>query len=244
MNEKRMNNRDNSEIDLLELAGVYLRKWWMIALGAIIGAIIAMAVTMCLITPRYQSTAMLYMVKTNRTISMSDLQLGDALSGDFAVIAKSKPVIDSAIERMKEEENKTFTRSEIQGMVSISTTSRILSVQVTAADPSDACIIANTMAEAISEQVAEIMKADPPTMVEKAEPSTVPVSPSVRKNTMKGFLVGMFLVCAVLTVLFLMNDSIKTQEDVEKYLNVPTLAVIPYISDKERRKSTKMSAVK
>ena len=68
MNEKRMNNRDNSEIDLLELAGVYLRKWWMIALGAIIGAIIAMAVTMCLITPRYQSTAMLYMVKTNRTI--------------------------------------------------------------------------------------------------------------------------------------------------------------------------------
>ena len=244
MDKKRI-AQSNDQIDLLELLYTYWRKWWLIAICSIAGGIIALAVTIYLIAPKYESKAMLYVLNNNTSIiSMTDVQLGDALSQDYPVIATSKPVLDKVIEKIKDEEHKTFTREQILGMTTVSSQSRIITVQVVSENAENACIIANAMAEAISDQVAEIMKSIPPTMVEKAEVSKIPVSPSVKKNVMKGFLVGMVLVCGVLTVLFMLNDRIKTQEDVEKYLDVPTLAVIPYISSKERKNGPKKRKAK
>ncbi|MDY2628726.1 MAG: Wzz/FepE/Etk N-terminal domain-containing protein [Lachnospiraceae bacterium] len=246
MNEKYINNNED-EIDLLELLFTYLQNWWVIAMCAISGAVIAMAVTIYLITPKYESTAMLYILnKTTSITSLADIQVGDALTEDFGVIAKSKPVLDNAIEKIEKEEDKKFTREEILDMLTISSESRILTVQVVSENAEDACMVANAMAEAISEQIASIMKSDPPTTVERAEISAEPVSPSLKKNVLIGFLAGMVLICAVLTVIFIANDRIKTQEDVEKYLDVPTLAVVPYIHEKERKREsrTKNTTVK
>lgn len=238
--KKKPIDQMNNQIDLMELLYTYLRKWWMIAAGAISGAIIAMTVTMCLITPKYESKAMLYVLnKTTSLISMADLQFGDALSQDFIVIAKSKPALDKAIEIIEDEEHKTFTRAQLLGMTTISRESRIISIRVVSENAEDACIVANAMAEAISGQVAEIMRTDSPTTLERAEVSNTPVSPDVKRNVMKGFLLGMVLVCGVLTVVFVLNDRIKTQEDVENYLDVPALAVIPYIHEKEWKRELK-----
>ena len=96
-------NQQNDVIDLKELFFVYVKKWWLLLLGALAGAVIAFSVSSFLITPKYESTAMLYVLsKTTSVTSMVDIQLGDALAGDFSVIAKSNPVIDQAIEKIKE----------------------------------------------------------------------------------------------------------------------------------------------
>lgn len=245
MNEKYINNnQEDMEIDLLELLLFYLRNWWMIAVCTVSGAIIAMVVTICLITPRYESTAMLYILnKTTSITSLADIQVGDALTEDFGVIAKSKPVLDNAIEKLQKDEKKRLTRQEILNMLTISSESRILTIRVINADAQEACMVANAMAEAISEQIASIMKSDPPTTVERAEVSSEPVSPNLGKNVLIGFLAGMVVICAVLTVIFIANDHIRTQEDVEKYLNVPTLAVVPYIHERERKRESKTNNV-
>ena len=44
------------------------------------------------------------------------------------------------------------------------------------------------------------------------------------------------IVCVMLVVMFILNDTIKTEEHVAKYLDAPTLAVVPYIKGKERKK--------
>ena len=244
MNNENFVDEDELEIDLVGLLYTYLKNWWLIAMCAVSGAIIAMAVTMYLITPKYESTAMLYVLnKTTSITSLADLQIGDALTEDFQVIATSKPVLDSAIEKIENDEGKTFTRDEILDMLSISSESRILVIKAVSENAKDACEVANAVSEAISEQVASIMKSDPPTSVEQAEVAREPVSPSLKKNVAIGFLVGMLLVCAVLTVLFVANDSIKSEEDIEKYLNTPTLAVIPYVHEKERKKEAKRKSM-
>ena len=84
--------------------------------------------------------------------------------------------------------------------------------------------------------MASIMKSDPPTTVESAEVSEKPVSPSLLKNTAIGILLGILLVCGVLTVRFIINDNIKTEEDVEKYLGLSTLAIVPYVKGKDKKK--------
>lgn len=242
MNDRQYQDNREMEIDLVELAIVLLHKWWLILIAAVAGLAIMIGYTKLAVTPMYESTAMLYVLpNTTSVTSVADLQIGSAITGDFEVIATSKPVIDKAIQSIKREQGKTFTRSEIQGMISVANKddTRILVLKARSADPEDACAVANAMSEATAERMAEITKKDPPTTVEMAEVSKSPVSPSVKKNGVLGFLLGAVLVCGILVVQFLLNDNIKTKEDVEKYLGVPTLASIPYVKTKAERKGEK-----
>ena len=72
---------------------------------------------------------------------------------------------------------------------------------------------------------------------------TVITSPSVKKNAALGFLLG-FLVCAAIVVVYaVMDDTIKTEEDIEKYLGVSVLAKVPdrkdFINAKNRKSKNK-----
>lgn len=242
MNNKQYLENEEMEIDLIELVHVLLHRWWMILIVALAGFAIAVGYTKFVVTPMYESKAMLYVLpNTTSVTSVADLQIGMAITGDFEVIATSKPVIDKAIQTIKKDEGKKFKRSDIQGMITVENMedTRILVVKAKSANPKHACLVANAMAEATAERMAEITKKDPPTTVEWAEVSKSPVSPSMTKNAALGFIIGAVLVCGILVIQFLLNDNIKTEEDVEKYLGEVTLVSIPYIKAKAEKKDEK-----
>lgn len=233
---------DEMEIDLISLFQVLIRKWWMFAVGGVIAGLIAFIATQVLLTPQYQSQTMLYILsKTTSIASFSDLQLSSELTADFEIIATSNPVIDAAVERIQEEDGITLTREDIKEMLTVSNKAdtRILVISATDPDPARACSVANAVAAETADQMAYIMKSDPPTTVEAAEVSAKQVSPSVMKNTAIGILLGFVLVGMYLVILFIRNDNIKTQEDVEKYLGLSTLAIIPLTEGKNKTRKPK-----
>lgn len=83
------------------------------------------------------------------------------------------------------------------------------------------------MADATAERIAEVMVTDKPSTVEDAVVPQYPVSPSLKKNTLLAGLAGAVLVMAIIMINYLMDDRIKTEEDVMKYLELNTLASIP-----------------
>ena len=235
MNKNQFLETDEMEIDLAELFRALLRKWWLIAVTALLATAIAIGITKFAITPKYQSQAMIYILtKTTSVTSMVDLQIGEAITGDFEIIATSKPVIDAAIEEIKRTENVTFTRKDIKEMLTITNEddTRILMIRAIHENPEYACWVANAIADATSERMAEIMKSDPPTTVERAEVENVPVSPSLLKNAVIGFMLGAIAICGLLLVQFIMDDTIKTEDDIERYLGESTLVMIPDIKHK------------
>ena len=84
------------------------------------------------------------------------------------------------------------------------------------------------MADATADRVAEIMVTDRPTIVEEAIVAKNPSSPSLFRNVLMGGALGLILAAAILIVRHLMDDTIKTEEDVEKYLQLNTLAAFTY----------------
>ena len=230
---------DEMEIDLSELFHVLLKKWWMILSTALVGAIIAICITKFTVTPLYQSKAMLYILtKSTSVTSVADLQIGTVITKDFEIIATSKPVIDAAIEQLAREEGVVFTRGQIASMITITNQedTRILTIEAVSPNPKHACIVANAITEKTASRMAEIMKSDPPTTVERAEVSTAPINSNVLRNGILGFLLGAVAVCGILLVQYMMNNNIRTEEDVEKYLNATTLAAIPIVKDKGNKK--------
>lgn len=239
MNENNLRN-DEMEIDLREIFFVLLKKWWLIAICAVCGAAIAFGMTKMFITPTYQAQSKLYVLNKADTISsFADIQIGSALTKDLQIIAKSNPSIDRARKSILEDYGKEFSRNDILAglTVAIENDTRILVISVESESAENACIIANAVSEATKKQMQIVTQSDAPTTVESAEVPTSPIGPRVKRNTIIGFLLGAVIVSAVLIVIHLLNDNVKTEEDIERVIGVPTLAVIPLMRGQDNKKN-------
>lgn len=217
---------DEIEIDLLEIFHVLWRKAWLIILCFIVGAVVTGAVTKVFIVPQYTSSSMIYILtKTTSVTSLADIQMGTQLTVDFETLATSRPVVEAVIEDL----DLDATYDEVVEMITISNPAdtRILMISVESPEPELSKNIADSMADATADRVAEVMSTDKPSIVEDAVISEEPSSPSLVKNVAIGGLLAAILVIAILVVKLLLDDTIKTEEDVVKYLELNTLAMIP-----------------
>lgn len=227
MEEQHMIHTDDEmEIDLREIAGLLLRKLKILILFLILGGLIAGSVTRFLITPQYTGTSMIFILtKTTSVTSLADIQLGSELTTDFVMLATSRPTLERVIDEL----DLTEEPKELQEMITVSNPAdtRILQIDVSNPDPQLAADISNALADATADAVADIMSTDRPSIVEEAVVPEAPSSPSLMKNAMLGAMAGLFLAMAIVILRFLMDDTIKTEDDVAKYLNLNTLAALP-----------------
>lgn len=228
----RPNNQEDV-IDLLELF-FELKKHVLIILAAfILGTGIAGAYSYFLITPQYASEAKIYVLSKETTLtSLADLQIGSQLTKDYQVIIGSRPVMQDVIKKLDLDMDyrKLLEKVEITNPKD----TRILNLKVTDPDPVLAKEIVDAVATSASDYIGELMEMTPPKLIEDGEISTKKVSPSVAKNALMGGLLAFLAVCAFFTVQFILNDTVKTEEDVEKYLGLPVLAMIPECGDLEQ----------
>lgn len=235
--EQQIQN-DELEIDLQELFFVLLERIWAIILTTLVGAVIAAVLTTTVMTPMYSSSTMMYVKSQGlSSISMSDLQVGSALTADYMVLATSRPVVNKVISNLELD----MEYEEFVARVSTANESntRILTLTVENEDPYMAKTIVDELTKVMVSRTAEIMGTAEPKIVEEGSVNETPVSPSPIKNVVIGGLLGMLLAGAIIVIQYLMNDSIKTPEDVEKYLGLNTLGTIPMkegMTKKEEKK--------
>lgn len=214
------------EIDLKAILLEWKKRWWMIAAALIAGALAAGLFSKVILTPVYESTSMMYVLSKETTLtSLADLQMGTQLTQDYKVLVTSRPVLEEVISEL----GLDMDYEELQEAVTIDNPSdtRILTVTVGNPDPVMAKTIVDEIAETASGYIGSIMEMVPPKIVEEGQVPEQQSSPSVKKNTVLGGLAGAVLVCGVLSLLVILNDTIRTEEDVEKYLGLTTLALVP-----------------
>ncbi len=219
--------REEIEIDLLDLFYYYRSKIVWIIAAFIVGALIAGLATQFLITPKYTATSTMYMVSSSSgsVVDLTDLNIGESISNDYIELIKTRPIIDSVIQS----EGLDYTYEEMLGMLNLSVVAdtRIIKISVTSPDPEEAMLISNDLAVKAEETLPKLMDAPKPNIAEEAILPTHKSSPSLTKNVMIGALLMLLLTLAVLTVMYLMDDTLKSAEDVEKHFGVMPLTVIP-----------------
>lgn len=229
---ENQNNRDEIEIDLLELFHILLGKWWLILGIGLFMAIIGLMISSFVLTPVYESTTKIYILNKNETASVtySDVQMGTQLTKDYAELINSRYVLEEVIQKLALEE---MEYQELLNKVSVDTPTdtRIVSVTVEDTDPVQAMHIANCIREVAGEHIQNVMDIEAVNVVETANMPTDKAGPNIMMWTFLGGVMGVMLVCVMVLIRYLLDDTIKSSEDVEKYLGLSTLALIPAASE-------------
>ena len=237
VNTWKTTDTDETEIDLLEIARLLWQKIWMIGLGFIVGAAVLFGVSRFYMTPQYSAESIIYIFSKSTSISqLADLQIGTQLTGDFTIIATTREVLESVIEKLGLDTS--YEQMKRRVTVTNPTSSHMLNITVVWENPATAANICNVLADELREQISDIMNQDKPSVVQRAVVPMRQSKPDIRKNTIIGALAGALLVAAIIIIRYLMDDTIKTDEDVTKYLKLNTLASFPYmrIYDDQRKK--------
>ena len=240
MENQVTNNNDEIEIDLGEVFHLVISKLGVIILSGILLGVLSIIGTMLFITPKYESTTKIMVLnkQDNNTLTSADMQTSTQLTKDYAELIQSRTVLEGVIAQL----NLDMTYKEMLNKVSVETSSdsRIVSISVTDEDPYTASEIANAVRDMAAEHIQSVMDIEAVNVVDTANIPNEKASPSLAKNGVIGELLGVIIAMAAVIIIYLTNDTIKVEEDVERYLGLSVLGSIPF-SEKESRSKKKKS---
>lgn len=228
-----------NEIDLVEVFRVVMKRKWLLILCAILCAGIAYGYTQEMITPLYTSktTLMVNGSKGNigdiaSSFDLSSINVSQKIVVTYSEIVKSRKVLEQVISRLE----LGYTYNQLLSMVNSTplNETEILNITVTNTNPELAATLANTIADVFIKEVIRILKVDNVEIIDEAIPLYQSINVNLRKNVILGALVGIVLGAGIVFIFFMLDHTVKTEEDVKKYLKIPVLGhVIDYSNIKE-----------
>ncbi|MBE5875894.1 MAG: protein-tyrosine kinase [Lachnospiraceae bacterium] len=237
-----MNHEDEIEIDIKGIIIDLWRKAPLIVLVGILTAMLGFGYGAFMVTPMYQSSTQMFIRTQSEASSvnalMYDMQVGTMLTQDYAVMIKSRHVLEQVIEDLELE---GMTYQQLAGKISVSLPedTRIVTIKVTDANPVNAMKIADTVRERAAEHITNVMGIEAVNVVDTANLPTSSISSGPMKYAVLGGAAGCFLMCALFVMMFILNDAIRTPDDVERKLGLSVLAVVPHNSNIKKSKKNK-----
>lgn len=219
------NQRQDDEIDLREIISLLMHHIWIFALAALAGAVLVGFAVKLFVPAKYTANATIYVFSTADTSSQT-LTTSDRMTTDFQIIATTRPTIQMVIDELQLDQTVSQLKSENEIKVTNPTDSHMLRISVTNRDPAEATQVANALASVMCEQIAYIMKSERPQFVEPAVMGTKS-SPYVRRDAMIGGIAAALIAVFVVLVRYFVNDTITTEEDVNRYLGLTILSSVP-----------------
>lgn len=219
-------------ISLKELFQTLRKRVFLIISVMLIAMIVSGAVSYFVLTPEYKASTQILVnqAKEDQSIyNYNEVQTNVQLISTYSVILKSAAVLNE----VKKELDLGISVSALNSKISVESAqnSQIMTVSVTDADPADALTIANTTAEVFEKEIKDIMSVDNVTILPLADDqeNQSPVSPNPPLNIAIAAVVGLMLGIGLAFLLEYLDSTVKTEQDIEKLLELPVLGAITTI---------------
>lgn len=224
---------EDDEIDLLELFSILKAHIVAIIVVTVIAAVAGFMVTEYLITPQYEASVnMIVNTRTdaNATVSNDNINSAKSLVSTYAIIIKSNTVLNQVAANLNLKDMDYDTLVEKVSVEAIDDT-QVMKVAVKDPDPELARKIVKEIAKISPEEIVDSVEAGSCKVVSQVRVPTDPVSPSLKKNVVIAAAAGFVLVVAIILLKSFLENYIVDDDDVQKYLGLPVLGVIPEIEE-------------
>ena len=224
----------NEEMELRDLFEIVRKRLGLIVLITVVSLLISAVVSFFLLDEVYETstTLMVGKIQNNQTntIEYNDILANQKLVNTYSEIAKSDRVLDKVIEKLQLQLRPSNLRQKIS-VASVKET-EIIRITVEDTDPGFATDLANAIAEVFMKEVVDIMKLDNVQVIDVAKVPEEPVKPKPLLNIVIAGVLGLMLGLGVVFLIEYLDNTIKVSEDIEKYLELPVLGVIPMFEEK------------
>ena len=210
-------------LDLFHLLRKHLKLVILLPLACMLAAGVYSFVVM---PNTYSATVSMYVLvqqdNANSSSLTSDLSASQMVTNDVATLLKSDRVVNETASSLGLENLKSYKTA-----ITSSTTSRVLSLEITGPDAQMAANIANKMADEVSTVAHDVMNVDSVNVVDSAKVPTAPSGPKRPLYMAVGLLGGLFVAVAIVVVEDMLNTKVRDQEELEELLGVPVIGRIP-----------------
>ncbi|MCU7740169.1 YveK family protein [Priestia megaterium] len=221
-------------ISLRELFQVLRKRLWLIVLITIIAATVSAVISFFVLTPVYQSKTQILVNQAKNDEQLyynQTVQTNVQLINTYNDIIKSPAILDKVIKELKLDSSAQSLSGQIQ--VTNAQDSQVAQIVVQDTSAKRATEIANTTASIFKKEVPKIMNVDNVSVLSKATlgESASPVKPQPLINIAIAVVVGLMLGVGLSFLLEYLDNTLKTEQDIESLLELPVMGVITTIKD-------------
>ncbi|MGG0518660.1 Wzz/FepE/Etk N-terminal domain-containing protein [Priestia aryabhattai] len=221
-------------ISLKELFQILKKRFWLIILITVIVSTASAVVSYFILTPVYESKTQLLVNQAKSEQQLYDsteIQTNIQLINTYNVIIKSPVILEKVKDGLKL--NKTVEDLNNQIKVSSATNSQVVEITVQDTSKKMANQIANETAKVFQEEIVKIMNIDNVSILSKDEvvANAAPVKPKPLINIGLGVLIGLILGVGLSLLIEYLDNTLKTEQDIENILGLPVIGVVTNIKD-------------
>jgi len=200
----------------------------VLVLIPLVAMLTSAVMSMFVLTPVYKSTTTLIVLRDQMApaeINLNTLAINLRLAKTYGQLAKSRSVAEEVIKS----NNLNLTPEELSGKIQVELAADTEVMKITASDsnPTAAALIANGVAQALSGKVYKELSVKNIQVLDSAIPSAAPVSPKVLLNVILAGILGLIITVAIIFVREYLDDTIRHPEEIESYLKLQVLGLIP-----------------
>lgn len=232
-------------MELKQYVQVIRKKIWLIAVIVIVVCTLTGIKSFLYTDSVYSASAKLivnqaYDFEGKQMVDYSSVQTNIMLISSYTEIIKSSAILDKVVSTYPDLD---ITPNELSSKISVNSASesQVMNIDVTDLSYERAVKIANAVAVVFKDEIPSIMKVDNVTILSKAnaKDEAAPINSSPIVSVILGFIVSMLLAVGFVFLLDYLDDTIKTEEDVNGELDLPMLSYITKInkSDMSPRRS-------
>lgn len=231
--------RETMELDLKDYLKIIRKRLWLILAIVVISCVATGLVSYLMLTPQYQASTKLIVNKPNESAGVNALNIND-VNLNIKIIDTYKEVIKTThIMEMVANENPQFqmTAEQLIGKVTVSSVNNTQVMTLAVQDPSyeKAVSIVNAVSHIFQREISNIMKVDNVSILTEAKLSPVPapISPKPKLNLALSFIVSLMAAMGLAFLLEYLDDTVKSEADIEQLLGIPTLTMISKIKPED-----------
>lgn len=213
-------------IDIRQLLKIIKKHLLLLIILPILFIILAAVLTFFVMSPKYEASTQILVNQNenNYDTNPQSVQNNLQLVNTYSEIVKSPRILDEVTKKLK---NK-YDYDELNQMVNVTNQaeSQIINISVVNISRDDAERIANTIAEVYRDEMPNIMNIDNVSILSQATDNVKQIAPKTLVNLVIGFILGLIIALLVIFIKEMLDQRIKTEEDVEEHLNLPVLGKI------------------
>lgn len=227
-------------ISLQEIFTTIKKRLTMIILITVLAVAVAGVTSYFVLTPVYQASAQILVNQKQsgdkQDYNQGQIQANQDLVNTYSVIVKSPTILDKVIEQL----NLKQTTKQLSEQLTVNSeeNSQVFNVAIDNEDPAKATTIVNTIAEVFQKQIPNIMDVDNASILSKADlgPDPAPVKPNPTLNMALALVVGLMIGVGLAFLLEYLDNTVKSEEDVEKQLGLPVLGAVTEMASNNNSK--------